>query len=161
MESEGESKFISSCYRLYAMESHYSYFIPVDGISDKVESTAKKFKKTIGLHIRRSDHEVSKNFSTTDRFLEITNEILTKDPEFSFFLSTDDGPTKKSLIATHGAKIIANEISSYDRNNSEAVKEAIVDLYCLSRTLKVIGSHQSSFSQTAADIGKIEEVTAK
>ncbi len=161
MESKEDLKFISSCYRLYPMQSHYNYFIPVEGITDNVERMAKKFKKTIGLHIRRSDHEVSKSFSTTDRFLEITNEILTKNPEYSFFLSTDDGPTKKSLLAAHGSKIITNEISSYDRNNEEAVKEAVVDLYCLSRTLKVIGSHQSSFSQTAADIGKIEEVTAK
>jgi hypothetical protein len=161
MNSNGEDKYISSCYRLHAMESHYNYFLPVKSIVEKVESTATKFNKTIGLHIRRSDHVVSRNFSTTDRFLEITNETLAKDPDFSFFVSTDDEPTKKSLISTHGEKIITNEISSYDRNNTEAVIEAMVDLYCLSKTLKVIGSHQSSFSQTAADIGRIEEITAK
>ena len=48
-----------------------------------------------------------------------------------------------------------------DRNSLEGMKFAVVDLFCLSKTKKIIGSVGSSYSQIAAEIGGIEVEYAK
>ncbi|WP_437371991.1 hypothetical protein [Maribacter litoralis] len=156
-----ENSYISSCYRICPTVNRYNYFVPVKDIQSKINSTIINFKDTYGLHIRKSDHRTSKKFSTTDKFVKVINDLLENNPDSTFFLSTDDEFTKDNLINEYIGKIFYNKIESYDRNNSNAVKDALVDLYCLSKTIKVHGSHHSSFSQTAADIGQIEEITVK
>lgn len=151
--------YLSSCYRLYPLENNYSNFIPKSDLLTKINLKKKGFGNTYGLHIRRSDHVVSKNISTTDRFLNQVQEILNVEEDANFFLSTDDEKTKDELQNKFGNKILTNPISNYNRNHPDAIKDAVIDLYSLSFTKKIFGSHQSSFSQTAADIGNIIEVT--
>ncbi|MEH6679313.1 MAG: hypothetical protein V7724_02140 [Sediminicola sp.] len=161
LDSESVFRYITSCYRMVPRENNYRYFQPISSIEREADITAGKFNRTYGLHIRRTDHTTSKNYSTTDRFLEIVKNVINKEKDASFFLSTDDDETKQALISEFGEIIISNKVSSYDRNHPDAVKDALVDLICLSKTRKIYGSHHSSFSQTAADIGEIEEITAK
>ena len=153
--------YISTCYRIYSLEDRYDHFIPKEDLSDRVKLTVAQFDETIGLHIRRSDHKASKEVSTTNKFVAIIEDCLKQNANCTFFLSTDDGETKAQLIEQFGEKIFFNEVSSYDRNSAAAVKDALIDLYCLSMTKVIFGSHHSSFSQTAADIGNIKEYTAK
>jgi|GEM_PF-1531774 len=153
--------YITSCYRLYPMENNYQVFRPLQFLKYKINGTTSNFRNTFGLHIRRSDHVTSKNYSTTHKFMELVESLLNKDSNTTFFLSTDDTKTKNELISKFGKSILFNEIISYDRNSANAVKDAILDLYCLAATKTVYGSHHSSFSQTAADIGMIKEVTVK
>ena len=153
--------YISTCFRIYPLEDKYDHFIPVENLSERVNLTVARFDETIGLHIRRSDHKASKEVSTTSKFITIIEDSLKQNANSTFFLSTDDGETKAQLIQQFGERILFNDVSSYDRNSAAAVKDALVDLYCLSRTKEIYGSHHSSFSQTAADIGNISEFTAK
>lgn len=158
---KGKDVYINSCYRLHEVMDNYSNFVPKDKLAYRIKQTSDKFGNTFGLHIRRSDHEASKKYSTLDKFTNVIENALATDPEVTFFLSTDDSITKDNLLKKYGDKIICNEISSYDRNSPEAVVDAVIDLYCLSRTKKLYGSHHSSFSQVAAKIGGIEEITVK
>ena len=48
-----------------------------------------------------------------------------------------------------------------NRNSLEGMKFAVLDLFCLSKTNKIIGSVGSSYSQIAAEIGGIEVKYAK
>lgn len=153
--------YLTTCFRVHPLKDRYEHFIPTTNLSDRVEHTVQQFDDTIGLHIRRSDHKASKEVSTTSKFIAIIEDFLRQNGNSTFFLSTDDGETKAKLIEQYGKRILFNEISSYDRNSSAAVKDALVDLYCLSNTKIIYGSHHSSFSQTAADIGGIKEFTAK
>lgn len=153
--------YISSCYRIYPLENAYTAFTPILNIRNKIEAVTASFQDVIGLHIRRSDHQTSKAISTTERFAEIVETELTNNPKSRFFISTDDKITKKELIDRHGDKVLSNMVSSYDRNNDEAIIDAVVDLFCLSRTKKIYGSHHSTFSQTASDLGGIEEITVR
>lgn len=155
------SVYINSCYRLHEVEDNYSNFIPKKDIVEKITQTTTKFDNTYGLHIRRSDHEASKKYSTLDKFIEVIEREISDCKKATFFLSTDDESTKENLIAKYGKIIIYNEIASFDRNSPEAVKEAVLDLYCLSNTKKLYGSHHSSFSQVAAKMGNVSEVTVK
>ncbi|WP_423998828.1 hypothetical protein [Maribacter sp. IgM3_T14_3] len=153
--------YISSCYRVYPIVNNYTYFKPVPDLIEKVHKKKNSFKNTFGLHIRRSDNTISKDFSTTDLFVHKINEILKNEKDALFFLSTDDEKTKIELEFKFKNKIITNPVSNYDRNHPDAIKDAVLDLYCLSNTKKIFGSHHSSFSQTAADIGGIEEETVR
>lgn len=156
-----ENIYINSCYRLHPVIDNYKSFVPTQEIINNIKTTVGRFTNTFGLHIRRSDHEGSKTHSTLEKFITVMDNELEKDSNTTFFLSTDDESTKQNLIKTYGDIIIYNEISSFDRNSPEAVKDAVLDLYCLSNTKKIYGSHHSSFSQVAAKIGNIKEVTVK
>lgn len=153
--------YITSCYRMYPLENAYLNFIPKNNLVKRINSRKQDYSNTYGLHIRRSDHTVSKNVSTTKLFEDKINELMKKENNASFFLSTDDEKTKSDLLNRFGERILVNPISNYNRNHPAAIKDAVVDLYSLSFTKKIYGSHQSSFSQTAADIGGIQEVTVK
>lgn len=153
--------YISSCYRLFKLENNYSSFVPVQKIQSEINYLINSFGNTVGLHIRRSDHLTSKNYSTNDKFIKLVESLVKENPTITFFLSTDDSITKTDLLSKYEKKIMYNKISNYDRNSPNAVKDAVKDLYCLAATQVVYGSHHSSFSQTAADIGQIEEITVK
>ena len=81
---------------------------------------------------------------------EIENNCTT-----NFFLATDDEDVKREMICRFGNKIIScNDNAS--RNSVEGMKFAVVDLYCLINTKKIIGSAASSYSELAAELGGIE-----
>ncbi|NER11524.1 hypothetical protein SAMN06265375_103110 [Muriicola jejuensis] len=153
--------YINSCYRLEELEDNYGKFLPQGEIIEKIIGTTDRFKNTYGLHIRRTDHTSAKVHSSTEKFISLIEDILQNENDATFFLSTDDPRTKSELIKKYGDRIIYNDIQSFDRNKSEAAKEAVLDLFCLSKTKKVFGSHHSSFSQVAAQIGNIPEITVK
>ena len=160
-ENQKTSSYISSCYRLHPIENNYTSFIPAIDISKKIKDTTDKFNNTIGVHIRKSDHKTSAKYSTTNKFIKAMHHTLKNYPETSFFLSTDNKNTKEDILSEFGDKVIVNEVDSYNRNDSSAIKDAVVDLFCLSKTKKIYGSYHSTFSQFAADLGKIEEITIK
>lgn len=161
LKSTVTPQYISTCYRLTPLRDNYANFKPIKPIQEKVDATVSKFNKTIGLHIRRTDHSTSVAHSGLDLFVQVIERHLATDSNMNIFLCTDDSDTKKNLMDKYGDKIITNEVSTYDRNNPAAVMDALVDLLCLSKTATVYGSHHSSFSQTAADLGMVPEVTVK
>lgn len=67
---------------------------------------------------------------------------------------------KESLKSKYPNRIITL-MDDTDRNSLEGMKFAMVDLFCLSKTRKIIGSVASSYSQIAAEIGGIEIEYAK
>lgn len=160
--SDKQSNYkIRSCYRLCKCENQYDNFIPADEINSKILDKEKLLKNSIGIHIRRTDHERAILHSTTDKFLKLMNEILLKDSNKIFFLSTDSEEEKQKLINEFGDRIIYNTIGSYKRSNVDAIKDAMLDMYCLSKTEKIYGSYYSTFSLVAAEIGKIDIISVK
>ena len=67
---------------------------------------------------------------------------------------------KESLESKYPNRIITL-MDDTDRNSLEGMKFAVLDLFCLSKTNKIIGSVGSSYSQIAAEIGGIEVEYAK
>jgi hypothetical protein len=155
----GDNVYITSCYRLSPVLDAYKKFEPTAALKASIEHTTSSFTRTIGLHIRKSDHETSKKFSTTEKFVGVIEKEISNDSQTTFFISTDDEATKTDLIDKYGDRIRFNEVSSYERDSPEAVKDAVVDLYCLAATSRLYGSHHSSFSQVAAIIGGIQATT--
>ncbi|MDO1514316.1 hypothetical protein Q2T41_16805 [Maribacter confluentis] len=151
--------YINCCYRVAELKSNYDYLRPIDSIGNKINSISENFgENMIGLHVRRTDHVASKAISSNDKFKKVVDAEIENNADVKFYLSTDDPVFKDDFIKAYPNKIITNDVNSYDRNNSLAIQDAVVDLFCLSKTNKIYGSHQSSFSQTAADLGGKKEI---
>lgn len=107
-------------------------------------------ENTVGLHIRRTDNANAIKYSPTELFFSKVEEELCSNPETKFYLATDDPQEEKLFIERYGHRIVVYQKNSLDRNNPLAIKDALVDLYNLSRCRKIYGSYWSSFSDTAA-----------
>lgn len=154
--NKGSSLYICSCWRLHPDELYYEAFRPSKYLSKKIDAVTSQFRNTVGLHIRRGDHVIARKASTLEKFKSRIVEELEADRERNFFLATDDTDTEKELKKCYSGKIITYPKASLDRNSPIGIQEGLVDLYCLSKTKKIIGSLFSSFSNVASDLSQIE-----
>lgn len=79
------------------------------------------------------------------------------DPTTRFFVATDDPVEEACMRDTFGHRVFAHP-KRLTRNRPDGIRDALVDLLCLFRTRRVIGSFYSSFSEAAAEIGGVELV---
>jgi len=139
----------------------YHFYIPTEPLQKRMDSFTARFgKRCVGVHIRRTDNAVSMGKSTTEQFLSLMQAELDAHPETLFFLATDDKKEEALLREVFPGKILSNENRSLDRNSVEGIHDALLDLYCLAATKKLIGSYWSSFTDIAADMHGIEKVIA-
>ena len=136
-------------------------FIPQDDIQQRIEKVVNRFSaRTIGVHIRRTDNKVSIQASPLEKFTQIMDKEIKVDTNTKFYVASDDDEVKETLKAKYPTRIIAL-MDDTDRNSLEGMKFAVLDLFCLSKTKKIIGSVGSSYSQIAAEIGNINVEYAK
>ncbi len=110
----------------------------------------------IGVHIRRSDHSLSWQYSPTEAFEQRMRKAVEQNPQTRFFLATDNPSDESALTRSLPGRILVRPKHSLDRNNPQAIADALADLWLLSRCDRIIGSYQSSFTDTAAAIGGVE-----
>ncbi len=133
----------------------FSLLQPVFPILDIVKGYGLDRRTTVGVHIRRTDHDISKTYSPTDLFIEAMKKELKGRPETVFFVATDSPDVETALRNSFPGKILLHKKSSLNRSEPIAIKDALVDLYALANCRKLIGSYRSSFTETAAAISKI------
>ena len=85
------------------------------------------------------------------------DEYLMKDQHIKFFLATDSPDVEESIKSNYGDRIITHD-KTLARNTVSGMQDSLIDLYCLARTNRIIGSFYSSFSEVAAKINNIELV---
>lgn len=155
LPSNYKNLYFSTCNELWFREDVLELLKPIPELQIKILENYKNFNNnTIGLHIRRTDHVDSINASPLDLFIEIIQYELKKSANTIFFVSTDDKKVEDDLIKEFGTKIITHK-KEFSRETTKGIQDALVDLYCLSKTTKIYGSFNSSFSSLAAKIGKI------
>ena len=158
LQVEGNS-FISTAWSLLPEHNYSKRFVPTDTLQSQIISVTSKFTDTIGVHIRRSDHKAAIQYSSLKKFINAMDCRLKENSNTTFFLATDCIHTERELLNRFPDIILTYTKSSYCRNSKTGVQDALIDLYCLSKTNKILGSYYSSFSQVAAEISGIEEVT--
>ncbi|MBQ8361810.1 MAG: glycosyl transferase [Bacteroidaceae bacterium] len=127
-------------------------FKPTDELQARIEEVCSSFDgNTIGLHIRRTDHTVAIAQSPTELF---DNAILQFEGKNNFYLATDSEEEKQHFKETFGDLITTSPTKAV-RSTTEGIKDAVVELYVLSRTSRIIGSAQSTYSIAAAEISGI------
>lgn len=149
---------IASCAHFYKDPPFFQKFRPVAAITKKVNEIMSDSNNVIGIHIRRDDHIEAIKRSPLELFEKAMNEEISNHSDVKFFIATDSVETEDQLKNLYGDRILTHPKSSLDRDDVAAIKDAMIDLYCLSETSKIIGSYGSSFSDVASQIKGIELV---
>ena len=150
------SVYIRTCNRFYYGGPLFAHFKPVPRLRATIDRICSAFTPhTIGIHVRRTDNYHSIKYSPTRAFEVMMNEILERNGQTNFFLATDSPQEERRMKRIFGTRIVTFE-KELNRNTAQGIQDAVVDLYCLSRTSRIIGSTFSSFSETASEISTIE-----
>jgi len=150
--------YISACVLFY--ENHgsklFDAFVPLPALQARIDLICESFTShTVGIHIRRTDNVEAINGSPTELFVQRMREELQLYPETKFYVASDSRLEKNRMITAFGDRIIVLPDVDTSRNSVRGMQDALVELYVLSRTNKIFGSHKSSYSETAAQIGNI------
>ena len=148
--------YISSGFSLceYSQQT-MSRLKPLPALRRRIdELVARCGERAIGVHIRRTDNVVSMQHSTPDGFRRAMWRAIQQHPEARFFLATDDAVLKAELLSEFGERIVTQQ-TEVRRDTVEGMRDAVVDLWCLAATQRIIGSYWSSFTDIAAEFGGI------
>jgi hypothetical protein len=153
--------FIHTNSRLGRKPGMFDIFKPIGPARDAIERLQPRLADSVGVHIRRTDNLKAAAESTLDRFESLMCAEQAARPETRFFVATDEPAVLRQLQQGFGERVWEHPKRAYARNDPAAIVDAVVDLYALAATRKLIGSHWSSFTDTAADIRGIECVIAR
>lgn len=131
-------------------------FQPTPDVMTKVNTTLEKFPETtIGIHIRRTDHNIAIKNSPLHLFENKISWYCRQSKNLKFFIATDDQSVEKKLNQKFKGRCIFYN-KTFGRNSKEGIIDAVVEMYLLSKTQKLYGSFWSSFSIISAKISGIE-----
>lgn len=99
--------------------------------------------------MRRGDNVPAAKVSTLDKYYKAMDIELGKNPEHLFYVASDDYSVKEEMKRRYGKSILYTDLC-LERNSVQGMKDAVVDLYCLGKTDKILGSHYSSYSLVAS-----------
>jgi hypothetical protein len=136
-------------------EHRFADFRPVPTLQAIIDRQSAGLADAVGVHIRRTDCTAAIDKSPTEKFIaEMRREVAT-DPGVRFFVATDDPREENVLEQAFPGRIRTYRKRTLSRNRRAGIEDAVVDLYCLARCRKILGSYQSSFSETAAALGSL------
>lgn len=131
-------------------------FHPTTVVKNLIKTRTENFGTyTIGVHIRRSDHEMAIKESPIELFTQAIDDELDSHTDLIIYLATDDEATKVAMKQRYGHRVISSP-NKATRDNTEGIQEALAEMFALSRTAKIYGSANSTFSQIAACLGDIK-----
>lgn len=151
-------------YSIFCCMEHFRQAIPLlqpsKEITKRVDEIMKPYqcvagRRIIGVHIRRTDHKLSIQKSPIELFYSKMNSIM-EECNTIFYVATDDQTVLDEISKSFP---VINHICFSDkitRRSSNGMKDAYVDMLCLSKCEKIYGSFNSTFSAMAGIIGNIE-----
>jgi len=157
-------KWIKSSHKNAYMSSYLGFgsfsddiycqlFKPKDFIQDKIKHNVSMFSKhTIGMHIRRTDNINSIKNSPIELFLDKAKFEISDNNETKIFLATDDEEVKRVFKRSFPNRIICSE-NVASRDNTDGIRDGVVDMYTLAKTDMIYGSYGSTFSEMSSKIG--------
>ena len=170
------------------MKKNLKLVQPIVKLQKKIDNYINKNfnKNTIGVHIRRGDlFYFIKQFGgiklmSDKNYINSINKEIKSNPQTRIFLATDSIKTlnkfkklyPKRLLHFYGKEkryfdintnILKGTNNKIIKNLSKAAKTnqefAVIDLFILAKTKKIIGEGQSGFSNIASEIGNIKLIT--
>jgi len=115
---------------------------------------------TIGIHIRKGDFKTLKGglarISNDELYIEIMKKEIKENPNTTFFLATQDEETENKFKDVFKDRIILYPKNTKLRGDEGALEEALIEFLLLSKTKKVYGTFESTFSQLASLLGEIK-----
>ena len=142
------------------------------GINQMMSSFFRSTTPIIGIHIRTSDHHFGHNSNysyrsrNSLRFFTCAQKMeenirrhkagLTK--PFTWFMAADDDKLKKYAQRSFSREVLTLDIVprhiEYSSGQSDMIRDALLDIFLLSRCDYLVVTAESSFSELALAIGK-------
>lgn len=143
-------------YKKTEINNNYFLFKPSEELNSRITNITQSFSVcTVGVHIRRTDNTKAILHSKDDLFITRMQFLLDSGFASDFFLSTDDLQTETYFRSVFGSKIKTLENKVLNRNSPDGIYDAVVDMFCLSKTRLILGSYWSSFSLVSSNINKV------
>jgi hypothetical protein len=149
---------LRTCHQLMSEPGMYLLFRPAPPVESAVRSYAEDLRSAVGVHIRRTDNKRAIESGALCKFMAAMDAECERNDQTRFFLASDDPLAVRELSGRYGNRLVWRPKSSYNRGDPQGIFDAAVDLWCLSRCRKLIGSYWSSFSRTAWEIRGIDHV---
>lgn len=147
--------YIQTCLGFGGIPVSWYQIELVGPLQKEVEAVVRQFAPhTLGLHIRRTDNQASITKTPDWLFIQRIQEELKTFPDACFFLCTDDQATETRLKSLFGNQIQTRP-KNFSRKSPDGARDAVVDLWALAKTQRIIGSYWSSFSELAHRIGQV------
>lgn len=154
---KGKRVLIESCYEFgdyYAALSRN--FVPVPDILDAVNEYVEKHftSHTVGIHIRRTDNWLSIEKSPLSLFIDAMHREIAACDDTNFYVATDDEATKEELKNIFGERVLTQK-TDCSRDSISGMKDAVKEMWLLSRTSRIYGCFYSSYSVIASKLTNI------
>lgn len=130
---------------------------PVEEIAAKVQEIFDghfRGRPFIGVQIRahKVSHGKTLESSPVEWFEKRMAELSEQNPGVPFYISSDVQEIQDRLVAAYPGSFGQRDKGPY--NSTQAVREAIVDLYLLASSNHIVGPYYSSFVDLAGDLNK-------
>ena len=154
-------------HELFHGKPSFDFCRPRPHLQKRVDEIADRFGDyTVGVHIRMVDHSpaflrlIDEN-SPIELFIQRMTAELERNDRVKFFLATDSSYAKELMMERFKGRVTTQENTSV-RTEHSGMEDAVVDMFTLARTDKILAPYLSTFSRCAAMIGKTEfEVVLK
>lgn len=134
---------------------------PVSLLRERIDALCQRLgPHAVGVHIRRTDNVKSQSVSSPQAFEREMRAAIAANPAVCFYLATDDSVLRDHFVQCFPGHVV-HQAGEPTRATREGMEAAVVDLFVLSRTQRLIGSYWSSFTDTAAELGGIPLTIAR
>lgn len=156
IKSGHKATYLATCYAISKCYDYKELLVPIAPIKKLIDSVIAGFSaRTVGVHIRRTDNIKAMMKTSIEDFAVRMRAELGQYPETKFYLASDDPEVKRRLVNEFADAIVTYE-GALNRSSAKGMRDAVVDLWCLSSTSFILGSYHSSYSQTASEIGGVK-----
>jgi hypothetical protein len=107
----------------------------------------------IGMHVRRGNNREAIKNSPLSLFIDAAKEEVFQKGN-KIFLCTDDTTIKKTFKEIFEESVFTREVVLEHSSEAHTV-DAAIDLYCLSKSIKIYGTYFSSFSTISAEFNNV------
>ncbi len=148
---EHSNIYIESCLDFYRGPEITDFLTINPAIKREAQKTYDTFgTKVYGIHVRQTDNIMSKKYSSPSAFQRLIRKRLREESDAQFFLATDSMEVEERFMSEFGKSMIVRQNKELDRNSEQGVKDALIEMICLSKTKKIYGSYYSSFTSVSA-----------
>lgn len=154
LSARARKVYIATCYEFFDTKLEMSsLFTPSAVVKTAVEAATRRFEgRVVGFHIRATDNAPALKQSPYALFEQTARKELETCPETVFFLATDNPEVKHRFLAAFGKRVVTSD-SELSRSSVGGMIAAAADMFALSHCNVIYGSHYSSFSEIAAELG--------
>jgi hypothetical protein len=140
--------------KTFPFEKYFNMLIHNHEIKQTIDSF-QNLEHLFGVHIRQTDYiDFSKSnklfLPTVDDYIKKIDLLLEEND--SFYFTTDEPATYKTIKDRYGSKVFYIENKELNRNNVKCFDYAYIDCVLLSKTKFILGNANSSFSYLSSKI---------